>query len=342
MSLYTDATRLVARSPSWEQQPLPSDAFSHGEPNAFAAQFEEIERALDNLNKSGRWHLPGLVSTGGRNLMPPMMRYDNYGDIRLSSKSASMHELEARPNSAGLQGFYAGQRFPSGRSTEVDQMMQAKRRLAAQRERELRNYHQEQQYNRNGYVPSMANKSMTSLAAASGGQSDGSDSPNALSEDSHRKLMALQHKALYPDTGSLYGEMSSRPQSQDIRTSSTHSPLLYDTFAESTTSPTASSNPQGLSRLTEAQPSARTSISSSERSPPLAPVQKGAVGVAPIGTRPNQGGSISKGAASSSLNNGFNAEKNREPSIKDAGLGLPNWPGNANVWSAAMQPSVWG
>ncbi len=27
-------------------------------------------------------------------------------------------------------------------------MMQAKRRIAAQRERELRNYHQEQQYNR--------------------------------------------------------------------------------------------------------------------------------------------------------------------------------------------------
>lgn len=27
-------------------------------------------------------------------------------------------------------------------------MMQAKRRMAAQRERELRNYHQEQQYNR--------------------------------------------------------------------------------------------------------------------------------------------------------------------------------------------------
>jgi hypothetical protein len=30
----------------------------------------------------------------------------------------------------------------------VEQMMQAKRRMAAQRERELRNYHQEQQYNR--------------------------------------------------------------------------------------------------------------------------------------------------------------------------------------------------
>lgn len=31
-------------------------------------------------------------------------------------------------------------------------MQQAKRRMAAQRERELRNYHQEQQYNRSGFL----------------------------------------------------------------------------------------------------------------------------------------------------------------------------------------------
>jgi hypothetical protein len=54
----------------------------------------------------------------------------------------------ARPGSAGLQGFYAGQRFPGGRQSEAEQVLQAKRRMAAQRERELRNYHQEQQYNR--------------------------------------------------------------------------------------------------------------------------------------------------------------------------------------------------
>ncbi len=53
-----------------------------------------------------------------------------------------------RPGSAGLQGYYQGQRFPGGRPNEAEQMAQAKRRMAAQRERELRNYHQEQQYNR--------------------------------------------------------------------------------------------------------------------------------------------------------------------------------------------------
>jgi hypothetical protein len=34
-------------------------------------------------------------------------------------------------------------------------MMQAKRRMAAQRERELRNYHQEQQYNRSMLSPNI-------------------------------------------------------------------------------------------------------------------------------------------------------------------------------------------
>ena len=58
---------------------------------------------------------------------------------------------EARGSHAGgnLQNFYAAQRHQSSRgSNEAEQMMQAKRRMAAQRERELRNYHQEQQYNR--------------------------------------------------------------------------------------------------------------------------------------------------------------------------------------------------
>lgn len=50
-----------------------------------------------------------------------------------------------------MQNYYASQRF-QGRPNEVDPMMQAKRRMAAQRERELRNYHQEQQYNRSPYI----------------------------------------------------------------------------------------------------------------------------------------------------------------------------------------------
>lgn len=50
-------------------------------------------------------------------------------------------------SATNLQSFYATQRFQP-RPSEAEQMMQAKRKMAAQRERELRNYHQEQQYNR--------------------------------------------------------------------------------------------------------------------------------------------------------------------------------------------------
>jgi hypothetical protein len=50
-------------------------------------------------------------------------------------------------SSLSLQGYLANQRF-GPRQNEAEQMMQVKRRAAAQRERELRNYHQEQQYNR--------------------------------------------------------------------------------------------------------------------------------------------------------------------------------------------------
>ena len=54
-----------------------------------------------------------------------------------------------RPHSgSSIQSFYTNQRHQGPRQSEADQMQQAKRRMAAQRERELRNYHQEQQYNR--------------------------------------------------------------------------------------------------------------------------------------------------------------------------------------------------
>ncbi len=72
-----------------------------------------------------------------------------------SGQHGPRHSIEFAEPRAGshpgpnLQNFYAAQRHQSSRgSNEAEQMMQAKRRMAAQRERELRNYHQEQQYNR--------------------------------------------------------------------------------------------------------------------------------------------------------------------------------------------------
>lgn len=132
------------------------------ESTAFASQFEEIERATDNLMKSGKWAsgaAQGGVGAGGvpprRDSVPAMARgYDYNADPRLiggPSRHQSVSEYSsegARPGSAGLQGYFAGQRIPGGRQSEAEQVLQAKRRMAAQRERELRNYHQEQQYNR--------------------------------------------------------------------------------------------------------------------------------------------------------------------------------------------------
>jgi hypothetical protein len=69
----------------------------------------------------------------------------------------SVSDYDMRPHSASnLQNFYANQRF-APRPNENDSMMQAKRRMAAQRERELRNYHQEQQFNRSKNSPSNVN-----------------------------------------------------------------------------------------------------------------------------------------------------------------------------------------
>lgn len=120
-------------------------------------------------------------------------------------------------------------------------MMQAKRRMAAQRERELRNYHQEQQYNRSTSL-SANDRAQTLihpgvLADPSGGKSDRSYSPNAMNEDERRDLIARQHRALYGDSSSLYsGEgSSSRPISQDARVNAPiggrgNSPLAFDQF----------------------------------------------------------------------------------------------------------------
>ena len=72
-------------------------------------------------------------------------------DPRLSGMaqrhSISDYDPLRSQSGSNLQTYYANQRHQA-RPNEAEHMMQAKRRMAAQRERELRNYHQEQQYNR--------------------------------------------------------------------------------------------------------------------------------------------------------------------------------------------------
>jgi hypothetical protein len=61
--------------------------------------------------------------------------------------SVSEYDGSRSQSATNVQGFYQNQRY-APRANDADQMAQAKRRMAAQRERELRNYHQEQQYHR--------------------------------------------------------------------------------------------------------------------------------------------------------------------------------------------------
>lgn len=82
-------------------------------------------------------------------------------------------------SASNQQNFYAQQRYGGGRQSEADQMMQAKRRMAAQRERELRNYHQEQQYNKSA-SPSTAYVNNTNSVRPSRG--DGFEQIRSIDE----------------------------------------------------------------------------------------------------------------------------------------------------------------
>ena len=132
----------------------------------------EVDRAIENLFKSGKiFSMPPrrdsmpMGAVPGRSF-PEFGKLGSYpfefvlpvADIfqgqGMSAGGPPRHHSvsdfgDARSFSASnLQNFYATQRHQPSRASEAEQVMQAKRRMAAQRERELRNYHQEQQYNR--------------------------------------------------------------------------------------------------------------------------------------------------------------------------------------------------
>ncbi|KAL8726944.1 MAG: hypothetical protein Q9166_006365 [cf. Caloplaca sp. 2 TL-2023] len=190
MSFYeAQSWQLPMRQGSWDPPPPPSrsgmsgneinykgsgslgglgtsSAIPRDENSAFDMQIEEVDRALDNLNKSGKL----FMSSSRRDSMPMLGGPRQYSDFGMSFprrrvniadryKGSGMSGMSQHRHSIGdydqlrshsgsnLQNFYANQRHQN-RPNEAEQMMQAKRRMAAQRERELRNYHQEQQYNR--------------------------------------------------------------------------------------------------------------------------------------------------------------------------------------------------
>jgi hypothetical protein len=147
------------------------------ESSAFSSQYEEVDRAIDNLVKSGKMFggMPGrrdsLPLMGGPrtypedlgdgdrrarsnvNLVPDPRMGGPHMPQRHHSGTTNEFDQMRSQSASNLQNFYANQRYQP-RPNEAEQMMQAKRRMAAQRERELRNYHQEQQYNRSASVAS--------------------------------------------------------------------------------------------------------------------------------------------------------------------------------------------
>ncbi|EKD12515.1 uncharacterized protein L3040_008160 [Drepanopeziza brunnea f. sp. 'multigermtubi'] len=333
MSYYDNQQWSASGAPSWEQQAPParsgaSSAVPREEGAAFLIQIEEVDRAIDNLAKSGKV-FPNL--SGRRDSMPvsggPPRQFQEQYDPRMASGPPRHHSVSGDFNNdsrsfsgSNLQSFYASQRHqPSRGANEVEQVMQAKRRMAAQRERELRNYHQEQQYNR----------SVVAEVSTMGGKVDRTLSPSSgMSEDERRELIARQRNALYgegatyPENGTFDENGTPRPVTQGPGSQTAaggirgHSPLAFDQFnaqskgepgqaqaepqpaagqaagqqrsrANSTSSP--SSNPTSSFSLFEsaAQQSSRTSTSSPAGSPPRPGKGPASSGVAPIGTRPS-------------------------------------------------------
>ncbi|RFU26399.1 hypothetical protein B7463_g9938, partial [Scytalidium lignicola] len=339
MSYYDNQQWPAVAQPAWDQQTPParsgaSSAVPREESTAFGTQIEEVDRAIDNLVKSGKmFTMPNRRESmpigGGAGGGGPTRAFQEQFDPRVAvpPRHHSITDFgDARSFSgSNLQNFYATQRHvPSRGASEVEQVMQAKRRMAAQRERELRNYHQEQQYNR----------SVLAEISSFGSKSDRAMSPGSgMSDEERRELISRQRNALYGE-GASFNENSNfdengtpRPGTQGSANPNApglrgHSPLAFDHFsagqnnqgenasqtagadaqqssnqqgqgqqrsrANSTSSP--SSQPTSSFSLFEsaAQQSSRTSTSSPGGSPPRqggkAPVNSG---VAPIGTRPN-------------------------------------------------------
>ncbi|KAJ5197003.1 hypothetical protein N7449_007482 [Penicillium cf. viridicatum] len=353
----------AARQVSWEQPAPPSRSGSSSvsqrdDTPAFSSQFDEVDRAIDNLVKSGKlWNAPR------RDSMPMMMGrpYPDY-DPRMGGGPQRHHSISEfdgnrMPPSGNAQGFYASQRY-QGRPNEVEQMMQAKRRMAAQRERELRNYHQEQQYNR------------SLLAEMSASKSDRSTSPAAVSEDSRRELLARQHRALYgnespaffppgafsddnprPDSQAGGGTPSSGVRGSSPRgmdpfgltqastTSADATGLQSPSRANSTSSPSSAINASFGAEQPVTSTSSPGADSPSSRQAPSKPVAGPIGSVGPIGSRPTPG-QTSAPPANPALN-----KRSITPLPSPLGLGFtptdPNaGPATERTSSAGPSPAV--
>ncbi|KAF3928322.1 hypothetical protein AA313_de0209770 [Arthrobotrys entomopaga] len=203
----------------------PSSArLKNEEPAAFGSQLDEVDRAVDNLVKSGKMFAGRRESMP---ILPPALPQPRISSMHrnYSASGPGYEDLMRSQSAANLQNYYATARF-APRQAEQDQMMQAKRRLAAQRERELRNFHQEQQYNR------------TEMSNFNG--KDRVISPGSMTEEERRELIARQHRALYGERREdeplgpfdLHSRGSNPPSTAGSVSGGTRgpSPLAFDPF----------------------------------------------------------------------------------------------------------------
>ncbi|KAK9459028.1 uncharacterized protein V1516DRAFT_687492 [Lipomyces oligophaga] len=272
MSYFDASAWQPAPPPAWDARSAASTPQPVEETGAFTSQIEEVDRALDNLMKSGKFFPPrrdgmplGLAPSAGLPHGPttpidPRMA-QSMGRPPFNSLSSDSEIIRSQSSMSGLNNFYAPQRFvgPVGsqqqqqaqqaqqpqRVSDVDQVA-IKRRLAAARERELRNFHQEQQFHRS-MSPDTTRKMFSPLSPTGPMLNDipsfgpslglGKDrvmSPSALSEDDRRDLMSRQHRSLYgADAASIADEQSFlRSASASVDSRGVSPALSFDPFQQ--------------------------------------------------------------------------------------------------------------
>ncbi|KAL6903219.1 hypothetical protein GGI43DRAFT_382489 [Trichoderma evansii] len=344
--------------------PQPQDDY------AFSYQFDEVDRAHENLQKSGKGYMMNArrefsIPTATEPLLATTFLSFSFSrlycfpwviDGRMGgSRAHSVNNFDENRGSQGanLHNFYASQRHQSSRgSNEAEQVLQAKRRMAAQRERELRNLHTEQQYQRSV---------LSDVAAVQQGNKH-------MTEEETRELIARQRSALYGE-GSFAEKAGYIDETGAVRTGAPgpsgpaslrgHSPLTFDTIgrvpqadvgtpgsAADVNAVDPGSRPQSTASPQTGGPTnkvfdnavgsqSRTSTSSpTSGSPPrgdFGPGSKSSQGaaVAPIGTRPT--GTPTANAS---------AKRSSTPHGTSGGWGRGN-----GVWGGSglgAQASVWG
>ncbi|QUC17589.1 uncharacterized protein UV8b_01830 [Ustilaginoidea virens] len=276
MSYYDNQQWPAPSQNNWEHQgtTTPTRAGASGPQSqddyAFSYQFDEVDRAYENLQKSGKGYAMGArrkpTPKASLRSGAPMFPADVRPVHGSGPRSHPMNDFDG-PQGHNLQNYYASQRHqPSRASNEAEQVMQAKRRMAAQRERELRNLHTEQQYQRNVLpdVPQHNNKHM--------------------SEEETRELIARQRSALYGE-GPFADKNSYVDESGHIRTgvpgpsgpSSLRgpSPLAFDAIGRAPSAADAATPGSASERnATPGAPSPRPQSTSSPQSAGPVPTNK--------------------------------------------------------------------